>query len=205
MSDTTVIFFVLQLLISHMLLATYSVEPVISQHVPPIQTISCEVCLDASCENTTKVWQPLSDNGPVWSRDSLGNAIPECGFYTPPPRTWYHVCKKKQHVFLVTNDSVADFEFETQERPLLSEGKTGEECPVLKSELESEAKRMDFRGTPVEPRNRLFLLVPLIPLLVVLACLVIAVFRYKNSLSHGPGKVDNPVGTEPVAEEEESL
>ncbi|XP_061104636.1 CD276 antigen-like isoform X2 [Conger conger] len=60
----------------------------------------------------------------------------------------------------------------------------------------------DCCGTPVEPRNRLFLLVPLLAIsLVVLACLV----WYKNSLSHGPGKVDSPIGTEPVAEEEESL
>ncbi|KAJ8287410.1 hypothetical protein COCON_G00000690 [Conger conger] len=51
----------------------------------------------------------------------------------------------------------------------------------------------DCCGTPVEPRNRLFLLVPL---LVVLACLAIPVFRYKSSLPHGPGKVDVPVGTE---------
>ncbi|XP_061105226.1 CD276 antigen-like isoform X2 [Conger conger] len=58
----------------------------------------------------------------------------------------------------------------------------------------------DCCGTPVEPRNRLSLLVPL---LVVLACLVITVFWYKKCLSHGPGKVDVPIGTEPVAEEEE--
>ncbi|XP_061096471.1 CD276 antigen-like isoform X2 [Conger conger] len=61
----------------------------------------------------------------------------------------------------------------------------------------------DCCGTPVEPRNRLFLLVPLLAIsLVVLACLTIVVFWYKNSLSHAP---DVPLGTEPVAEEEESL
>ncbi|XP_061105162.1 CD276 antigen-like isoform X4 [Conger conger] len=58
----------------------------------------------------------------------------------------------------------------------------------------------DCCGTPVEQRDRLFLLVPL---LVVLACLVIAVFWCKSSLLHGPGKVDIPVGAELVAEEEE--
>ncbi|XP_061096483.1 CD276 antigen-like [Conger conger] len=61
----------------------------------------------------------------------------------------------------------------------------------------------DCCGTSVEPRNRLFLLVPLLAIsLVVLACLTIVVFWYKNSLSHAP---DVPLGTEPVAEEEESL
>ncbi|KAJ8287584.1 hypothetical protein COCON_G00002430 [Conger conger] len=129
----------------HMLLGSYSVEAGISQHVQPMQTISCEECLDVSCENVTKVWQPLSGNGPVWSRGSLGNAIPECGIYTPPSGTWYHVCKKK-HVFMVTNDSVAGltFIFETPERALRSERKTGEECPMLESELESEPKEIEF-------------------------------------------------------------
>ncbi|XP_061079314.1 uncharacterized protein LOC133114140 [Conger conger] len=41
----------------------------------------------------------------------------------------------------------------------------------------------DGCGTPVEPRDRLFLLVSL---LVVLACLVMTVFWYKSSLLHGP-------------------
>ncbi|KAJ8245754.1 hypothetical protein COCON_G00235130 [Conger conger] len=62
----------------------------------------------------------------------------------------------------------------------------------------------DCHGTPVEPRNRLFLLVPL---LVVLACLAIAVFWYKKCLSHGPGNVDVPVGTElvPIASDDAHL
>ncbi|KAJ8287605.1 hypothetical protein COCON_G00002640 [Conger conger] len=169
MSETTLLSFVLQLLMRHLLLGSYSVEAGIPQHVRPIQTISCEECLDVSCENVTAVWQPLSDNGPVWSRDSLGNAIPECGIYTPPSGTWYHICKKKQHVLMVTNDSVAGltFIFETPERALRSERKTGEECPMLESELESEPKEIEFptsepekgacvSSAEIEPRAFLF-------------------------------------------------
>ncbi|KAJ8344721.1 hypothetical protein SKAU_G00289140 [Synaphobranchus kaupii] len=63
------------------------------------------------------------------------NDFPECTF-SPPPETWYHVCKKNNSVFMVTNDLAlgVTFRFEAAGQHLNSERKSEEECPKLEPE-----------------------------------------------------------------------
>ncbi|KAJ8332859.1 hypothetical protein SKAU_G00417550 [Synaphobranchus kaupii] len=137
-----------------------------------VLAIRCEKCLDDGCTNVTKVWRSQNGNDrKVWSRK---NAIPECTF-SPPPETWYHVCKKNNSVFMVTNDSApgVTFRFEAAGQHLNSERKSGKECPKLEPDPDQPANNTRPTKSPSTPQGWIpvvFVLVSFLPPLLIGIC-----------------------------------
>ncbi|KAJ8332858.1 hypothetical protein SKAU_G00417540 [Synaphobranchus kaupii] len=109
--------------------------------------IRCEKCLDDGCTNVTKVWRSQNGNdNKVWSGN---NTIPECTF-SPPPETWYHVCKKNNSVFMLTNDLAPGITFRFEAPGKHFRRKSEEASPPTVHE-EGQGGQSDLNATPLLP------------------------------------------------------